>query len=179
MDRGNPADHRHPHGAAGLARSVVHPRAGATFTIVTSSCTQKSPKQAPASRSRRDIASHPRRPTIALCDNSRIRVTSPLRTRVCGRGARYCAVMVLTEALRERFGFPAFRPGQREACEAALAGRDVLVVMPTGSGKSLCYQLPALLRDDLTIVVSPLVALMQDQVDALRARGLGNQVALV
>src|SRR5438876_4834026 len=87
--------------------------------------------------------------------------------------------MVLTEELRETFGFPAFRPGQREACEAALAGRDVLVVMPTGSGKSLCYQLPALMREDLTIVVSPLVALMQDQVDALRSRGLGDRVALV
>src|SRR5213083_1021628 len=87
--------------------------------------------------------------------------------------------MDLDAALGEHFGFPAFRPGQREACEAALAGRDVLVVMPTGSGKSLCYQLPALLRDDLTIVVSPLVALMQDQVDALRARGLGDRVALV
>ena len=87
--------------------------------------------------------------------------------------------MVLTDALRESFGFPGFRPGQREACEAALAGRDVLVVMPTGSGKSLCYQLPALMREDLTIVVSPLVALMQDQVDALRARGLGDRVALV
>src|SRR2546423_11453611 len=87
--------------------------------------------------------------------------------------------MVLTEELRERFGFPAFRRGQREAVEAAIAGRDVLVVMPTGSGKSLCYQLPALLREDLTIVVSPLVALMQDQVDALRARGLGDRVALV
>src|SRR3982751_3335117 len=87
--------------------------------------------------------------------------------------------MVLTDALRDSFGFPAFRPGQREACEAALAGRDVLVVMPTGSGKSLCYQLPALLREDLTIVVSPLVALMQDQVDALRALGLGERVALV
>src|SRR4051812_35001704 len=87
--------------------------------------------------------------------------------------------MVLTDALRDSFGFPAFRRGQREACEAALAGRDVLVVMPTGSGKSLCYQLPALLRDDVTIVVSPLVSLMQDQVDALRARGLGDQVALV
>src|SRR3954471_16220002 len=82
-------------------------------------------------------------------------------------------------ALHELFGFEAFRRGQREAVEAALAGRDVLVVMPTGSGKSLCYQLPALMRDDLTIVVSPLVALMQDQVDALRARGLGGQVALV
>ena len=87
--------------------------------------------------------------------------------------------MDLTAALRERFGFPEFRPGQLEACEAALAGRDVLVVMPTGSGKSLCYQLPALLRDDLTVVVSPLVALMQDQVEALGARGLGHAVALV
>ena len=87
--------------------------------------------------------------------------------------------MDLDAALREHFGFAGFRPGQREACEAALAGRDVLVVMPTGSGKSLCYQLPALLRDDLTIVVSPLVALMQDQVEALAARGLGDRVALV
>src|SRR3954453_15510384 len=70
-------------------------------------------------------------------------------------------------ALREHFGFTAFRPGQEEAVHAALAGRDALVVMPTGAGKSLCYQLPALLRDDLTIVVSPLVSLMQDQVEAL------------
>jgi ATP-dependent DNA helicase RecQ len=85
----------------------------------------------------------------------------------------------LERSLHEHFGFAEFRPGQREACEAALAGRDVLVVMPTGSGKSLCYQLPALLRDDLTIVVSPLVSLMQDQVDALRARGFGDRVALV
>ena len=85
----------------------------------------------------------------------------------------------LEGALQEYFGFRGFRPGQREACAAAAAGRDVLVVMPTGSGKSLCYQLPALLRDDLTIVVSPLVALMQDQVDALRARGLGDRVAVV
>jgi ATP-dependent DNA helicase RecQ len=82
-------------------------------------------------------------------------------------------------ALREYFGFAEFRRGQREAVDAAVAGRDVLVVMPTGSGKSLCYQLPALLREDLTIVVSPLVALMQDQVDALRARGLSDRVALV
>jgi ATP-dependent DNA helicase RecQ len=85
----------------------------------------------------------------------------------------------LTRALHQSFGFADFRPGQREACEAALADRDVMVVMPTGSGKSLCYQLPALLRDDLTVVVSPLVALMQDQVEALAARGLGDRVALV
>jgi ATP-dependent DNA helicase RecQ len=87
--------------------------------------------------------------------------------------------MNLTRPLHEHFGFAGFRPGQREACEAALAGRDVMVVMPTGSGKSLCYQLPALLRNDLAVVVSPLVALMQDQVEALTARGLGDRVALV
>src|ERR687894_602301 len=79
--------------------------------------------------------------------------------------------------LQRRFGFADFRPGQREAVEGALAGRDVLVVMPTGWGKSLCYQLPALMRDDLTVVVSPLVALMQDQVDALVAGGHGDRHA--
>ncbi len=73
----------------------------------------------------------------------------------------------LTAALREHFGFPSFRVGQREAIEHALARRDALVVMPTGSGKSLCYQLPALLLDGVTLVISPLIALMKDQVDAL------------
>jgi ATP-dependent DNA helicase RecQ len=72
------------------------------------------------------------------------------------------------DALRRLFGFEHFRPGQAEAVAAALADRDALVVMPTGSGKSLCYQLPALMRDDLTLVVSPLVSLMHDQVAALR-----------
>ena len=70
-------------------------------------------------------------------------------------------------ALHIHFGFEDFRRGQAEAVAAALGDRDALVVMPTGSGKSLCYQLPALMRDDLTIVVSPLVSLMQDQVEAL------------
>src|SRR5256714_10742554 len=87
--------------------------------------------------------------------------------------------MDLSAALHQHFGFRAFRRGQEEAVRAALAGRDALVVMPTGSGKSLCYQLPALMRDDLTLVVSPLVALMQDQVDALHARGLGDVVGVV
>ena len=86
--------------------------------------------------------------------------------------------MALDTALRTHFGFPGFRPGQDEACRAALEGRDALVVMPTGAGKSLCYQLPAFLRDDLTVVVSPLVSLMQDQVEALEARAPGS-VALV
>ena len=75
--------------------------------------------------------------------------------------------------LHHLFGHESFRPGQQEAVEAAFAGRDALVVMPTGSGKSLCYQLPGLALDGLTIVISPLVALMRDQGDALAAAGHG------
>jgi len=74
--------------------------------------------------------------------------------------------------LRTTFSFPEFRAGQAEIIEAILAGREVLAVMPTGSGKSLCYQLPALLRDGLTIVVSPLIALMRNQVAQLRGYGI-------
>ncbi len=74
--------------------------------------------------------------------------------------------------LRERFGHQEFQPGQWPAIEAVLQGRDGLVVMPTGSGKSLIYQLPALLHDGLTIVVSPLIALMKDQQDKLREIGV-------
>ena len=79
-----------------------------------------------------------------------------------------------SEALRRHFGHPGFRPGQREAVEAALAGRDVMLVMPTGAGKSLCYQLPALVDRRLAVVVSPLVSLMQDQVE-----GLGREAELI
>ncbi|CAN5783159.1 RecQ family ATP-dependent DNA helicase [soil metagenome] len=78
----------------------------------------------------------------------------------------------LEQVLRERFGLEQFRPGQREVIEAVLDRRDVLCVMPTGGGKSLCYQLPAVVLDGVTLVVSPLIALMKDQVDALSARGL-------
>ena len=67
--------------------------------------------------------------------------------------------MDLHAALQQHFGFAAFRPGQEAAVRAAVGSQDVLVVMPTGAGKSLCYQLPALMRDDLTLVVSPLVSL--------------------
>ena len=75
-------------------------------------------------------------------------------------------------ALQRCFGFSDFRPGQREVLEAVFAGENILAVMPTGSGKSLCYQLPAIVRPGLTIVVSPLIALMRDQVQQLRARGV-------
>lgn len=76
------------------------------------------------------------------------------------------------EALHKHFGFEDFREGQREVITAILEGRDTVVVMPTGGGKSLCYQLPALMKPGATIVVSPLIALMKDQVDALAARNL-------
>ncbi|MFM2248272.1 MAG: ATP-dependent helicase RecQ [Pseudomonadota bacterium] len=81
-------------------------------------------------------------------------------------------VDVLTRLLRQRFGFPAFRGGQDAICAHISAGGDTLVVMPTGAGKSLCYQLPALARGGTTLVVSPLLALMKDQVDALNAKGI-------
>ncbi|MCG6122847.1 MAG: DNA helicase RecQ [Microvirga sp.] len=74
--------------------------------------------------------------------------------------------------LRETFGYPDLRPGQAEVLDAVLEGRDVLAVMPTGAGKSMCYQLPALVREGLTVVVSPLIALMRDQVAQLRNNGV-------
>ncbi|MEM7728709.1 MAG: DNA helicase RecQ [Pseudomonadota bacterium] len=76
------------------------------------------------------------------------------------------------QALKTVFGHEAFRPGQEEVIDAVVAGRNVLAVMPTGAGKSLCYQVPALLLDGTTVVVSPLVALMDNQVAALRANGV-------
>jgi ATP-dependent DNA helicase RecQ len=76
------------------------------------------------------------------------------------------------EAMRSVFGFGEFLPGQSEAVRAVLAGENTLAVLPTGGGKSLCYQLPALLRPGLVVVVSPLIALMRDQVLSLKARGV-------
>ncbi|MBW4671643.1 MAG: DNA helicase RecQ [Cyanomargarita calcarea GSE-NOS-MK-12-04C] len=78
----------------------------------------------------------------------------------------------LEQALKYYFGYDKFRPGQRQIIEGALQDRDFLIVMPTGGGKSLCFQLPALLKKGLTVVVSPLIALMQDQVDSLRKNGI-------
>ncbi|PJF09714.1 DNA helicase RecQ [Pseudorhodobacter sp. MZDSW-24AT] len=76
------------------------------------------------------------------------------------------------QLLQEIFGFPGFRPGQEEIVQAVLAGRNTLAIMPTGGGKSLCFQLPALCRAGVTVVISPLIALMRDQVRALRAAGV-------
>jgi ATP-dependent DNA helicase RecQ len=76
------------------------------------------------------------------------------------------------EALRRHFGFREFLDGQEAVISAVLSGQDVMIIMPTGGGKSLCYQLPAMVMDGVTVVVSPLIALMKDQVDALQARGV-------
>src|SRR3989338_8553433 len=78
----------------------------------------------------------------------------------------------LQDLLKRSFSFDSFRPLQREIMEDSLAGRDVFALLPTGGGKSLCYQLPALIRQGLTVVVSPLIALMKDQVDAMDAMGI-------
>ncbi|MEC4816867.1 MAG: DNA helicase RecQ [Scytonema sp. PMC 1069.18] len=78
----------------------------------------------------------------------------------------------LEQALKHYFGYDSFRLGQRQIIEQALENRDLLIVMPTGGGKSLCFQLPALLKEGVTVVVSPLIALMQDQVEALRNSGI-------
>src|SRR5476649_2140729 len=80
----------------------------------------------------------------------------------------------LLPLLKRTFGYASFRPLQREIIAATLAGQDVFALLPTGGGKSLCYQLPALARPGLTVVVSPLIALMKDQVDALQAAGVAT-----
>src|SRR5437868_8841028 len=78
----------------------------------------------------------------------------------------------LLSLLKQYFGFTSFRPLQEEIIHDALAGKDVFALLPTGGGKSLCFQLPALARPGLTVVVSPLIALMKDQVDAMQASGV-------
>jgi ATP-dependent DNA helicase RecQ len=80
--------------------------------------------------------------------------------------------MSLDALLKDSFGFDAFRPGQRRVVEAVCRGDDVLAILPTGAGKSLCFQLPALAREGLTVVISPLIALMRDQVRSLQAAGI-------
>jgi ATP-dependent DNA helicase RecQ len=82
------------------------------------------------------------------------------------------------KVLKEIFGFDSFRPGQEEVIRAVLEGRDTLAVMPTGGGKSLCYQVPALMQDSLTVIVSPLISLMKDQVDSLLQSSVSDAATL-
>src|SRR5262245_51110621 len=86
--------------------------------------------------------------------------------------ARIVKCLVLLDVISRHWGYDSFRPLQRDAMTASLDGRDSLVVMPTGGGKSLCYQAPAMLKDSVTVVVSPLISLMKDQVDGLKACGV-------
>ncbi len=101
----------------------------------------------------------------------------PTRSRECLNRDAYSLTVNLRMAdpqlvLQTRFGFDKFRPGQREVIDQLLSGRSAAAVFPTGSGKSLCYQLPALILPGLTLVVSPLIALMKDQIDQLKVRGI-------
>ena len=77
-----------------------------------------------------------------------------------------------SRVLRNTFGVSGFRPGQEQAADALLDGRDLLCILPTGAGKSLCWQLPALMMDELTVVISPLIVLMHDQVRHLREKSI-------
>ena len=88
------------------------------------------------------------------------------------RRARCALVTALQDAIERYWGYTAFRPLQREAMDAVLAGRDSLVVLPTGGGKSLCFQAPAVVQPGLALIVSPLISLMKDQVDALVGNGV-------
>ena len=80
--------------------------------------------------------------------------------------------MNLLETLKHYFGYDSLRPGQKELMDGILQGKDVLGIMPTGAGKSLCYQVPALMLEGITLVISPLISLMSDQVKALNQAGV-------
>ncbi|KXF91354.1 ATP-dependent DNA helicase RecQ [Phaeobacter inhibens] len=97
---------------------------------------------------------------------------SPEMTAPSGATSPAVSATDATPLLREIFGFDGFRPGQEEIVDAVTAGENVLAIMPTGGGKSLCFQLPALLREGVTVVISPLIALMRDQVRALQEVGV-------
>lgn len=87
-------------------------------------------------------------------------------------GSERITGMTAKETLKTYFGYDSFRSGQESIIEAIMAGRDSLAIMPTGAGKSICYQIPALMLPGITLVISPLISLMQDQVKALNDAGI-------
>jgi len=119
------------------------------------------------------LAAHASAASAVGCGRRRVRPGCKERWSGFGIPVRIPGVIDRAErVLREVFGLDEFRPGQAEVVAAMLAGRDVLSVAPTGSGKSISYWVPAVVDDGLTIVVSPLIALMKDQVDRLTGRGV-------
>src|SRR4051812_39525776 len=156
----------------GRVPPVLPPLSGASTPprVAAPASTRAAPSRAvtPASTPSRAVtpASAPSRAVTPASTPSR--AVTPVRVTERTAGAP----LPLESLLRERFGFPAFRAHQQAVCEAATAGNDVLLVMPTGAGKSLCYQLPGLARGGTTLVISPLIALMEDQVARLQSLGL-------
>ena len=110
-------------------------------------------------------------PPRSIAAPAATRTPSPTLLPAANTPPRHVEGESLAALLQRAFGFDAFRPNQEAVCRAAFEGRDVLLVMPTGSGKSLCYQLPAIARGGTALVISPLIALMEDQVAKLRERG--------
>ena len=108
--------------------------------------------------------SEERKPGVA----PRKTATATPRTKSPAKGATSKGDMNVTEALKKHFGFDSFKGDQKAIIETLLSGKDVFVLMPTGGGKSLCYQLPSLMMEGTAIVISPLIALMKNQVDAMR-----------
>ena len=86
--------------------------------------------------------------------------------------------MNLLQELNKRFGYPSFRQGQREVIQSVLSGRDTLAMLPTGTGKSLCFQMPGYLLDGQVVIVSPLLSLMQDQVEQMKVKGEKKVIAI-
>src|SRR4051812_8062270 len=116
-------------------------------------------------------AIHDRRTRCRFCALENCAATMPSSSSMTASTESHVA---LSEVLHERFGHREFRRGQEPIVEAVIGGLDVLAVMPTGSGKSLCYQLPAIVLPGTTIVVSPLISLMKDQVDELNRRAISS-----
>ncbi len=140
----------------------------------------RSPERSAVASPERSAVASPERSTVASPERSAV-ASPPSAERSAAPLTQVAPVRAsvgpegLVSLLRERFGFASFRPYQEEACRAATLGRDVLLVMPTGAGKSLCYQLPGVARGGTTLVVSPLIALMEDQVAKLCAQGLAAE----
>ena len=152
----------------------VHPTPTAKTYALAGDDAQTTPgARAKTVRDRAEL--EPRPPERETSSDARARDSEPFleaprtETRAESRPTRSRDLQAL---LREPFGLTSFRPAQEEVCRAVAEGRDVLLVMPTGAGKSLCYQLPGLARGGTTLVVSPLIALMEDQVQKLEALGL-------